>query len=411
MGKAKQVSLEEVIYAIKKLYDIGIDINRIQRNDTIQSLGERYGVPVELFSLNSKFDEIGKKIHRVKTAYRSSSKSVRVPSKEEREELERMGLKFESEDTIQIFVDKMKLLDEHGVKINSLAVSDTVWSLVVEKSGLSPDLIDKLNLEYDDKIGKKKSGIAQLCRGKVKGNLPTIQQIEELRTLGLEFEILVELPKVRTSKNVEKNKRDTIQVFVDKMKLLAEHGVKIDLLAVNDTVESLVVKKSGLSSDLIDKLNLEYDDKIGKKKSSIAQLCRGKVKGNLPTIQQIEELRTLGLEFEILVELPNVDEVMIERENLNLDATVYVQRAKEQQIKQREADKQKRLKEKEEGKLKQEEEKAKQKAKKEEERAKQKAKKEEERAKQKAKQEKEKAKQKAKQEEEKAKQKAKKELL
>lgn len=346
MEKLKQVSLEELIDAIKKLYNMGIPINEIKNTDTLQSLAEQYNIPVQSFELDNRFDKIGSKIIRLKSAYRPSN-AVRVPSEEDREMLEKMGLKFEREDTIQIFVDKMKLLAAHGVRTDLLSINDTVWKLVVDKSNLSPDLIDELDLEYDDKIGKKKSSITQMCRGKIQGNLPTVGQIEELRKLGLQFEVLVDLPETRKSKNIDKHRRDTIQDFIEKMKLLKDNGVQVSLLTSEDELIDLL-RKSNIDEELIDKLDgakglhFSPNDKIGKKFIEIRQVYRGKKSGVRPTEKQEKEIVELGLDLykEIKVKSEKAKQELIAKQNARI--------AREEKRKQRELEKQKRLQEAEE---------------------------------------------------------------
>ena len=346
MGKSKQVSLEELIDAIKKLYNMGIPINKIKKNDTLQSLAEQYNIPAQSFELDSRFDRIGSKIIRLRSAYRPS-KAIRVPSEEDREMLEKMGLKFEREDTIQVFVNKMKLLAAHGVRTDLLSINDTVWNLVVDKSNLSPDLIDELDLEYDDKIGKKKSSITQMCRGKIQGNLPTVQQIEELRKLGLQFEVLVDLPETRKSKNIDKRRRDTIQDFIEKMKLLKDNGVQVSLLTSEDELIDLL-RKSNIDEELIDRLDgakglhFSPNDKIGKKFIEIRQVYRGKKSGVRPTEKQEKEITELGLDLykEIKVKSEKAKQELIAKQNARI--------AREEKRKQRELEKQKRLQETEE---------------------------------------------------------------
>lgn len=346
MEKIKQVSLEELIDAIKKLYNMGIPINKIKNTDTLQSLAEQYNIPVQSFELDNRFDKIGSKIIRLKSAYRPSN-AVRVPSEEDREMLEKMGLKFEREDTIQIFVDKMKLLAAHGVRTELLSINDTVWKLVVDKSNLSPDLIDELDLEYDDKIGKKKSSITQMCRGKIQGNLPTVGQIEELRKLGLQFEVLVDLPETRKSKNIDKHRRDTIQDFIEKMKLLKDNGVQVSLLTSEDELIDLL-RKSNIDEELIDRLDgakglhFSSNDKIGKKFIEIRQVYRGKKSGVRPTEKQEKEIVELGLDLykEIRVKSEKAKQELIAKQNARI--------AREEKRKQRELEKQKRLQEAEE---------------------------------------------------------------
>lgn len=346
MEKSKQVSLEELIDAIKKLYNMGIPINEIKRNDTLRSLSKQYNIPVQSFKLDNRFNKIGSKIIRLKSAFRPSN-SIRVPSEEDREMLEKMGLKFEREDTIQIFVDKMKLLAAHGVRTDLLSTNDTVWNLVVDKSNLSPDLIDELNLEYDDKIGKKKSSITQLCKGKIQGNLPTVGQIEELRKLGLQFEVLVDLPETRKSKNIDKHRKDTIQDFIEKMKLLKDNGVQVSLLASEDELIDLL-RKSNIDEELIERLDgtkgihFSPNDKIGKKFIGIRQVYRGKKSGVRPTEKQEKEIIELGLDLykEIKVKSEKAREELIAKQNARI--------AREEKRKQRELEKQKRLQEAEE---------------------------------------------------------------
>ena len=94
---------QEFIEKLKKLQQIGVDVSKIQRKDTIQKLAQRSGITIteeQAEGLGLKLDDnIGNKLSRIKQALkpdRNGKKKKTPPTPEQVQELEAMGLNLET---------------------------------------------------------------------------------------------------------------------------------------------------------------------------------------------------------------------------------------------------------------------------------------------------------------------------
>ena len=229
-------------------------------------------------------------------------------SLEQEEELKKLGMSLEKKVTrknatnaTQKFIDKIKKLQSIGVNTNKLVQRDTIESLA-EKSRMSVDQIKEAGLNPEDKIGKSKDNIAQAYRGNRVVTLPTEEQKEELKKLGMSLE----------KKVTRKNATNVTQEFIDKIKKLQSIGVDTNKLVKRDTIESLA-EKSRISVDQIKEAGLNPEDKIGTSKDHITQAYRGNRGGTTPTEEQKEELKKLGMSLEKKVTRKNAKSVVVEQ--------------------------------------------------------------------------------------------------
>ena len=97
--------------------------------------------------------------------------------------------------------------------------------------------------------------------------------------------------------NLEKQKRNVTQEFIEKLQKLQEIGVDISKILQKDTIQTLV-QISGISEEKIKEIGLEPKDKIGSTKTTIAQAYRGKGQYTPPTEEQVKILLDMGISLE-----------------------------------------------------------------------------------------------------------------
>ena len=107
-----------------------------------------------------------------------------------------MGINLKKRDSIQEFLDTLRILQSIGVDISKLTQKDTIETLA-KKSGISRKKLEEIGLDSMKKIGMQKNNIALASRGKGTVKRPTEEQVEELLKLGISLE-----KKSRTSKEI-----------------------------------------------------------------------------------------------------------------------------------------------------------------------------------------------------------------
>ena len=272
--------VQEFIYTISKLQEIGVDSTKFFQTDTVKSLADKSGITEKQLidaGLNPD-DNIGRSKNRITLAYRGKG-SYKPPTQEQVEELKILGISLEEKDTVQEFIDTINTLQEIGVDITRLTTIDTIKSLV-EKSGITEKQLIKAGLNPSDKIGKTKKNISQAYRGKGNCKPPTQEQVEKLKILGISLE-----------------EKDTVQEFIDTVNKLQEIGVDTTKLINTDTIKSLA-EKSGITEKQLIEVGLNPRNNIGTSKNSIVKSYRGKIKCKPPTQEQVEELKNLGIALE-----------------------------------------------------------------------------------------------------------------
>lgn len=192
------------------------------------------------------------------------------------------GIKHEKgKNIIDEFIEILEKLQKIKVDVSKLTTCDTVGTLA-EKSGVSTEKIEEIGLRVNEKIGDRKTSTIKAYRRIGNYTPPTKEQIQRLLELGI---------------SLEKEERNTIGNFIEKLEKLHELGVDVSKIIVNDTIETLA-KKSGVSKESLKEIGLEPDDKIGQNKVVLVQVYRGNRRGIPPTKEQVQRLLELGINLE-----------------------------------------------------------------------------------------------------------------
>ena len=272
-------AIQEFIRKLKILKKQGIDITKIAQRDTIQTLAEKSGVVItekQAEELGIKLsDKIGTTRTYIVRAYRGKG-TGKKPTQEQVDELRKLGINFEEKNTTQEFIEKLKILKIQKIDVEKITTTDTIQTLA-ERSGviITEEQAKELGIELSDKIGGTKHGIACAYRGKGTLRKPTQEQVQELRDLGISLE-----------------KRDSIQKFIEKLKILKKQGIKITKMTNRDTIETLA-EKSGviITKEMAEELGIRLNDRIGVTKMNIVRACRRGAKNS----EQVQELQNLGI--------------------------------------------------------------------------------------------------------------------
>ena len=123
----KRDYIHEFLDTLRILQSIGVDISKITKGDTIETLAKRSGIS------RKKLEEIGidttKKIgiqkSNIAQAYRGK-KTVKRPTEEQVEMLASIGINLKKRDSIQEFLDTLRILQSIGVDISKLTERDTI---------------------------------------------------------------------------------------------------------------------------------------------------------------------------------------------------------------------------------------------------------------------------------------------
>ena len=280
LEKIERDSVQEFIDTLNQMKSTGVDVSKVVPNDTIESLAKKSGIDRKKLEemgldLNQK---IGQRKNYIVNAYREKGKS-KPPTEEQVEELEKLGIRLEKIDTIQEFINTLKQLKTIGVDVTKIQQSDTIETLA-KKSGINRKELEEIGLDSTQKIGKRKTAIAGAYRGKGGYKPLTEEQVEELEKLGIRLE-----------------KIDTIHEFINTLKQLKTIGVDVTKIKQRDTIEMLA-KKSGIDRKKLEEIGLDSTQKIGQRKTAIANAYRGKGRHKPPTEEQVEELKKIGISLE-----------------------------------------------------------------------------------------------------------------
>ena len=188
IGLEKRDTVQDFIDALEILQIIGVDVSRMSARDTIETLAEKSGISrekVEEIGLDPA-EKIGRKKDTIGQVYRGKRKG-KCPTKEQVEEIAKLGISLQERDTVQEFVDTIAVLQTIGVDISKVSISDTIETLA-KKSGKKKKKLEEIGVDPEKKIGIQKSNIAQAYRGKGTCKSPTKEQVEELAKLGISLE-------------------------------------------------------------------------------------------------------------------------------------------------------------------------------------------------------------------------------
>ena len=198
--------VDEFIEKIEKLQEIGVDVSKIVRSDTILKLvGKTLEEPEEV--LIKKIKEIGLetddnidlKLSGIKVAYNKSQRGEKkhgiVATEEQVKILRKMGV-WEKKNTIDEFIEKLEKLQEIGVDVSKIFKRDTILKLVGKTIEESEEILIKkikgMGLEPDYNIGSKLSDLKKVYnknqRGeKTGGTIATEEQVRRIRSFGIKI--------------------------------------------------------------------------------------------------------------------------------------------------------------------------------------------------------------------------------
>ena len=284
----KRNIVQEFIEKLEILKEQGIDVTKITRTDTIQTLAEKSGVVLTEKKAKELgielIDRIGNAKMNITNAYRGNGCYKKL-TKEEVQKLQNLGINLEKRDITQEFIEKLKILEKQGIDVSNIQTTYTIQTLA-EKSGvvITEEKAEELGIKLSDKIGITKTYIARAYRGKGACKKPSQEQVQELLELGISLEA-----------------RDVIQEFIEKLEILKEQGIDVTKIIQKDTIETLA-EKSGvvLTEEKAEELGIELSDKIGITKTYIASAHRGKGYGKKPSQDQVQSLLELGISLGLL---------------------------------------------------------------------------------------------------------------
>ena len=286
-----------------KLKSLGVDVSKITKSDTIETLAEKSGISKDILKKNNIDSSIpiGRKKANIASAYRGIGE-YKKPEKEQVKKLLELGINLEKRDTIQEFIELLKKLKDIGVDVSKITSTDTIETLA-EKSGIGKDILKKNNIDSSIPIGSKKAEILKSHRGKGEYRKPEKEQVKELFELGINLE-----------------KRDIVQEFINLLKELKDIGVNVSKITDRDTIETLA-KKSGIGEDILKKNNIDSSIPIGSKKSYIVNSYRGIVKGIKPKKEQVKELLKLRIKLDKKDTIQEFINILKELKNIGVDVS------------------------------------------------------------------------------------------
>ncbi len=282
----KRNIVQEFIEKLEILKEQGIDVTKITRTDTIQTLAEKSGVVLTEKKAKELgielIDRIGNAKMNITNAYRGNGCYKKL-TKEEVQKLQNLGINLEKRDITQEFIEKLKILEKQGIDVSNIQTTYTIQTLA-EKSGvvITEEKAEELGIKLSDKIGYTKMSIARAYRGKGACKKPSQEQVQELLELGISLEA-----------------RDVIQEFIEKLEILKEQGIDVTKIIQKDTIETLA-EKSGvvLTEEKAEELGIELSDKIGQTKKNIISAYRGNEQYKKPTKEEVQKLQNLGINLE-----------------------------------------------------------------------------------------------------------------
>ena len=190
--------------------------------------------------------------------------------------------------SIQKFIEKLEILIKHEIDVTQITKTDTIETLA-KKSGvtITEKQAEELGIELSDRIGIFKMNIASAHRGKGNYKKPTQEQVQRLSELGISLEPL--------------EKRDIIQVFIERLEMLKEQKIDITKITQKDTIQTLA-EKSGvvLTEKQAKELGIKLGYKIGKAKMHIISICRERKENKRLSKDQEQKLLKLGVSLELV---------------------------------------------------------------------------------------------------------------
>ena len=164
-------------------------------------------------------DRIGNTKTKIAVNYRKKQKGQETdgttPTEKQIQELLILGISLELPKTsVDIFIEKIEVLQSLGVDTSKIVQRDTIKSLG-EKSEISEEQLKNAGLNPSDAIGSIKNSIAKNYRNsnlgkKTNGKPPTDIQIQKLLELGINLEI----QQKKKIKDIVKENKDNLSEAV-----------------------------------------------------------------------------------------------------------------------------------------------------------------------------------------------------
>ena len=155
---------QELIETLEKMQEIGVDVSKIVKRDTIGSLAKKLGISEEKIigmGLNPE-EHIGSTKDSIARRYKKNKSYV---DEKQLKRLEELGISLElmERNVPQEFIEKLEKIQKIGVDVSRLTSLDTIKSLA-KKSGVSEEKIKEIGLNPEDNIGYSKTNIAASYR-------------------------------------------------------------------------------------------------------------------------------------------------------------------------------------------------------------------------------------------------------
>ena len=267
-------AVERFIEKLEKMQEIGVDVSKMAKRDTIRRLAKKSGISEEKIKeigLNPE-DKIGISKKNIAKRYRKDRSYV---SEEQLKILEELGISLELRNVPQEFIETLERMQGIEIDTSKLTTMDTIGSLA-KKSGISEEKIKEIGLNPEDKIGISKKNIAK--RYRKDRSYVSEEQLKILEELGISLEL-----------------RNVPQEFIETLEKMQEIGVDVSKIVQGDTIGSLA-KKSGISEEKILEIGLNPEDKIENSKRFIATSYRKD--RSYVSEEQLKILEKLGISLE-----------------------------------------------------------------------------------------------------------------
>ena len=227
-------------------------------------------------------------------------------------ELENEMDEIESRTAIERFIEKLQKLQEIGVDVSRIVIVDTIQTLA-KKSGIGIEKLQEIGLNPKDKIGNSKNYVTQAYRGQGAYIRPTEEQVKILLEMGI---------------SLDKQERNVIQEFIEKLQKLQEIGVDVSKIQQKDTVQTLA-KKSGIDIEKLQEIGLNPKDKIGNSKQCVTRAYRGQGFYRRPTEEQVKILLKMGINLdkqnitqEFIEKLQKLQEIGVDVSKIKIRDTI-----------------------------------------------------------------------------------------
>ena len=303
-------TIDEFIEKLERLQEIGVDVSKITRGDTILKLVRKtLKEPEEILIQRIKEiglktdDDIGGKLNYIKWIYNKSQRGEDTGGRTIATEAQVKKLKemrVWEKNRVDNIIKDFEKLESIGVDVSKIIMGDTtilelVGGTLEESEEVLIRKIKEIGLNPNENIGKKLSNIKTIYnksqRGEDKGGrtIATEAQVKRLKEMGV----------------WEKEKKNTIDEFIEKLEKLQEIGVDVSKIAARDTILKLVGRTLDEPEEVliqkIKEIGLKPCDNISSKLSDIKYIYNKSQRGEdtgektIATEAQVKKLKEMGV--------------------------------------------------------------------------------------------------------------------